>query len=82
MIKDNHIFANIQKFQKFQKFHFIDKSCILKAFGCDSVTERITLYTREFAVTESKFRFLEIKLEDQEGESFKKFRILKNDGFS
>ena len=36
----NHILPN---FERFQNFHFLDKSCILKAFGWDSVIERQTI---------------------------------------
>ena len=38
----------------------------MKALGWDLVTKRLTQHIRDFAVTESKFRFLQIKIGDQE----------------
>ena len=53
--KYNHIFAI---FFNLQKFHFFTKSCILNAFGWDSVTERLTLVYKEICSYWIKVSFL------------------------
>ena len=48
----NHILAS---FEHLQKFCFLNKKLYFEGIRARSVTERFTLYTRKFIITESKF---------------------------
>ena len=70
----NHIFAI---FEIFQKFHFLDKKLYFEGFRLGFSKWKVNPSILKFTVTESKFLFFEIKLEDQETKVLKFFEFLK-----
>ena len=73
----NHILVN---FERFQKFHFLIKSCILKAFGWALLTQNLTLVYSGFYSYLIKVSFPVNQAWRPRNEAFKFFRI-KNDSF-